>query len=100
MSPQELSRLERVEQFIARLKMGSYIAKAAGSGERVLGDPRVNDAAEQRLASAATNADDLDDKDQGVVTALRDRIEQLESLWRVVIAPTLGEKNLEPGCSG
>ncbi len=96
MSPQELSRLERVEQFIARLKMGSYIAKAAGSGERVLGDPRAATAAEQRLARAATTADDLADEDQGVITALRDRLEQLENLWRVVIAPTLSEKTSSP----
>ena len=102
MSPHEQARLERVETFIARLKMGSYIAKAAGSGERVLGDPRVKDAAEQRLASAATYADDLDDQDHqlSVLNDLRERIKQLESLWRVVIAPTLGEKTSSPVAQG
>ena len=99
MSPQELSRLERVEKFISRLTLNSYLAKAAdGSGERVLSNPHTRDAAEQRLASAATYADDLDDQDHqlSVLNDLRERIKQLENLWRVVIEPTLGNKTSSP----
>ena len=53
MTPLELSRLERLEQFVQRLTLGSYLAKAASEGGRVLGDRRLLEQGEQTLAKAA-----------------------------------------------
>lgn len=62
MTPRELSRLEKLEKFVERLTLGSYLAKAAASGGRVLGDRRVLEQGEQTLAKAAgayTSAESL-----------------------------------------
>lgn len=62
MNRQELARLEKLEQFVQRLTLGTYLAKAASEGGRVLGDRRLLEQGEQVLAKAATaylNADAL-----------------------------------------
>lgn len=51
------TRLERVEAFLERLKLGSYIAKAADTGGKVLGQPLS--AGDRNLALAATGTPDL-----------------------------------------
>jgi hypothetical protein len=64
MTQMQLRRLEKLEAFVERLKLGSYIAKAAGDdGEntRVLGNTaRLRDVGEQVLAKAATTYDTPD----------------------------------------
>lgn len=99
MSPHELARLERLETFIDRLKLNSYLAKAAGEGGRVMGDPRASDAAEQRLASAATDDnnvwDDDNDYQWSLVMELRDRIKELEqTVERLTSRPPAGQPNV------
>ena len=54
MSPHEISRLERLEQFVERLTLGSYIAKAASEGTKILGSRHLLEQGEQVLAKAAT----------------------------------------------
>lgn len=54
MTKQQLSRLEKIEQFVQRLTLGSYIAKAANEGGRILGDRRTLEHGEQLLAKAAS----------------------------------------------
>lgn len=51
------TRLERVEAFLERLKLGSYIAKAADTGGKVLGHPLS--AGDRDLAYAATGTPGL-----------------------------------------
>lgn len=60
MSPQQLTRLERLEQFVQRLTLGSYIAKAASEGGKILGNRRLLEQGEQVLAKAATAYRDPD----------------------------------------
>lgn len=57
MTKQQLTRLEKLEQFVERLTLGSYIAKAANEGGRIIGDRRLLENGEQILAKAATAYD-------------------------------------------
>lgn len=52
MTPQQLTRLEKLEQFVQRLTLGSHIAKAASEGGKILGNPHLLEQGEQTLAKA------------------------------------------------
>lgn len=53
MTKAELSRLEKIEQFVRKLTLGSYLAKAANENGRIIGDRRLLENGEQTLAKAA-----------------------------------------------
>ena len=93
MSPQELSRLQRVEKFIERLTLNSYLAKAADTGGKVIGNRALAEPGEQDLAESVTGS-------TGTIAALQRRVEQLENLWRVIIQPTLENKTSSPVAQG
>ena len=57
LSPTELRRLEKLETFVERLTLGSYLAKAADTGGKVVGQPLS--AGDRDLARAATGTPDL-----------------------------------------
>ena len=51
------TRLERVEAFLERLKLNSYVAKAADTGSKIIGQPLS--AGDRNLVLAATGTPDL-----------------------------------------
>lgn len=86
MTPLEKTRLERVEQFIDRLKMGSFLAKAAGEGGKVIGNRQTLEPGEQDLARSVTDGNDP-------LAALQRRVRELESLVRTLMENPAGKPN-------
>lgn len=86
MSPQERTRLERVEKFVERLTLGSYLAKAADTGGKVIGNRQILEPAEQDLARSVTDGNDP-------LAALQRQVKQLEQLVRDLTVRPGGKPN-------
>ena len=65
LSPTELRRLEKLENFVERLTLGSYLAKAADTGGKVVGQPLS--AGDRNLARAATGTPNLTDVGEDIL---------------------------------